>query len=299
VLPLDRGETFCLDIPTTYRKSHLTQKGTPNMTSLAPGDDEGIAHLHRAFVDNLKRAGQIRTAPVEAAFRAVPRHLFVPGFALEDVYSDRAINVKPGASSSQPTVIANMLEELQLEPGQRVLEIATGTGYNAALISHILGDEGQVTTVEIDEELAQHARLHLAAAGLGHVKVICADGGLGCPAGDPYDRIIVTTGAWDIAPAWWEQLQRGGRLLVPLAILGPSHQLVVAFERTGDHLESVSTYSANSMMGRGTIAQPDGATNMEGQLRISAYPQKPGRTTKSDPVVLEKRWTRLVLSGWP
>ncbi len=269
------------------------------MNSSAHHDNETIARLHRTFVDNLKWAGQIRTAPVEAAFRAVPRHLFVPGFPLEDVYSDRAVNIKPGASSSQPTVIANMLEQLQLEPGQRVLEIATGTGYNAALIAHILGEASQITTVEIDEELAGNARLHLTAAGLGQVEVVCADGGLGYPAGAPYDRIVVTTGAWDIAPTWWEQLKPGGRLLVPLVILGPSHQLVVAFERVADHLESVSTYAAVFMMGRGAIGQPASSSQMEEPFRISAYPQEPGQAANPDQVVLEKRWTRLVLSGWP
>src|SRR5205823_2493456 len=94
-------------------------------------EQNDVSALHQAYVDYLRRAGHVRTSSVEAAFRAVPRHLFVPGFPLEMVYSDRAINVKPGASSSQPTVIANMLEQIQLEPGQRVLEIATGTGYNA------------------------------------------------------------------------------------------------------------------------------------------------------------------------
>ena len=77
--------------------------------------------LHQAYVDRLKRAGHIRTARVEAAFRAVPRHLFVPGFPLDHVYSDRAVNIKPGASSSQPAVYAMMLEQLQLAPGHRVL----------------------------------------------------------------------------------------------------------------------------------------------------------------------------------
>jgi protein-L-isoaspartate(D-aspartate) O-methyltransferase len=258
-------------------------------------ENDGAA-LRELYVDQLKRAGQIRSPLVEAAFRAVPRHLFVPGFPLETVYSDRAINVKPGASSSQPTVIANMLELLQLEPGQRVLEIATGTGYNSALVAHIVGESGRVITVEIDEELAASARHHLETAGFSRVQVVRDDGGHGYRAGAPYDRIIVTTGAWDIAPAWSEQLREGGRLLVPLALLGPSHQLAVCFEAVGDHLESISTYPCVFMMSQGSIAgPPEGG----GDLQINAYPQRPDDALTAGEVVLQKRWTRLVMTGWP
>src|SRR2546428_12794983 len=100
---------------------------------------------HQALVDSLKASGCIRTPLVEAAFRAVPRHLFLPGTPLDLVYSDEAIPTKrfDGAtvsSSSQPAIMAFMLEQLQLEPGHRVLEVGAGTGYNAALMGHIVGE---------------------------------------------------------------------------------------------------------------------------------------------------------------
>ncbi len=97
--------------------------------------------------------------------------------------------------------MAIMLEQLQLEPGQRVLEIGTGTGYNAALMAHIVGETGQVITIDIDEDIVEGAREHLAAAGYDSVQVVCGDGGLGDVSAAAYDRIIFTVGANNILPA--------------------------------------------------------------------------------------------------
>jgi protein-L-isoaspartate(D-aspartate) O-methyltransferase len=125
---------------------------------------------------------------------------------IEDVYTDRAFPTKhadgrPISSSSQPAIMAIMLEQLALEPGQRVLEVGAGTGYNAALIAQIVGQGGQVVTIDIDEDLVSAARQHLAAAGFDRIHVRCSDGGYGYPEGAPFDRIILTASAWDISRA--------------------------------------------------------------------------------------------------
>ncbi|MCP4518606.1 MAG: methyltransferase domain-containing protein, partial [Delftia sp.] len=189
-----------------------------------PDDNSNARALNQALVDELKSKDCIRTPSVEAAFLATLRHTFLPDTPLNQVYSDRAIAVKkdaPGrwtSSSSQPAMMALMLEQLDLQPGHKVLEIGAGTGYNAALMAHIVGETGQVATIDIDQDLAQTAREHLAAAGMSRVKVICADGGYGYPDAAPYDRIILTVAAPDIAPAWWEQMAPQGRLVLPLGI---------------------------------------------------------------------------------
>src|SRR5450432_4594040 len=162
-----------------------------------------ITAMHQALVNQVKNNGHIRSARVEAAFRAVPRHLFLPNMAPAEVYRDQAIaiqsiNGQVVSSSSQPTIMAIMLEQLQLQPGHRILEIGSGTGYNAALMAHIVGTTGEVITIDIDEDIVAAARKHLASAGFGHVYVICADGGLGYPESSPYDRIILTVNASDI-----------------------------------------------------------------------------------------------------
>jgi protein-L-isoaspartate(D-aspartate) O-methyltransferase len=219
------------------------------------------ARLQRELISALKAAGVMHDQPVEAAFRSVPRHLFLPGMALEEVYRDQAIVTKcidgvRVSSSSQPAIMAVMLEQLGVQPGQRVLEIGAGTGYNAALLAHLVGETGQVITMDIDDDIVQAARRNLLAAGFERVHVIGGDGALGYAAGAPYDRIILTVGAWDIAPAWWDQLRPGGRLVLPLALRGPETQRAIAFDRLADHLASASVRACAFMPLRGPFAGP-------------------------------------------
>src|SRR5436309_7298957 len=152
--------------------------------------------LHRALVDGLISRRCITDPRVEAAFRAVPRHLFLPSLAPDEAYRNVAIptklvNGEAVSSSSQPEIMATMLEQLGLEPGHRVLEIGAGTGYNAALLAHLAGGSGKVTTLDLDDDIVAAAREHLAACGFGGVRVVQADGGNGWPPGAPYDRIIL------------------------------------------------------------------------------------------------------------
>jgi protein-L-isoaspartate(D-aspartate) O-methyltransferase len=202
---------------------------------MAGGPDEARTRL----VDELRASGRLTSAPVEAAFRAVPRHVFLPELdPVGQAYQDEAFVIKtdegglPVSSSSQPAIMAIMLEQLGVAAGQRVLEIGTGTGYNAALMSHLVGPEGSVVTVDIDPDLADRARAHLIAAGYPGVTVLCGDGGFGAPEFAPYDRIIVTAGASDLAPEWLAQVAPGGRIALPLALRGI--QLCIALERSGD-----------------------------------------------------------------
>ena len=179
-------------------------------------------------------AQQIGSTAVAAALRDVPRHLFLPGLPPESAYRDDAIVTKrdadgqPTSSSSQPAIMAIMLDQLDLTPGLRVLEIGAGTGYNAALISHIVGHDGTVVSVDIDSEVAGQARGHLASAGYPDVTVVAADGAAGYPPSAPYDRVIATVGVSDLAPPWLDQLSPDGRIVVPLDVRGT--QLAVAFE---------------------------------------------------------------------
>ncbi|HEV8635443.1 MAG TPA: methyltransferase, FxLD system [Chloroflexota bacterium] len=221
--------------------------------------------LRGKLVDQLVAEGSVRSAAVEAAFRAVPRHLFVPGVDPAEAYADRSIQTKRApdgggiSSSSQPTIMAIMLEQLALEPGMRLLEVGAGTGYNAALLAHLVGARGRVTTVDIDEDIVEGARRNLAAAGLEGVRVVRVvrgDGALGWPQDAPYDRIVLTVASWDLFPAWPAQLAPGGRLLLPLTLR--VCQASAAFERVGDHLASVSLRGCGFMALRGPSAGPRG-----------------------------------------
>src|SRR5258708_24451756 len=192
------------------------------------GADAACARLAR----ELRQRGRALSRSVAEAFARVPRHVFVPEVGPAAAYRDEALVIKcgpdgmPVSSSSQPAMMAIMLDQLGLEPGHRVLEIGTGSGYNAAVMSAVVGPQGQVISIDIDPELVARAQASLAAVGYDRVTLLCADGGYGDPADAPFDRIIVTAGAWDIAPAWLEQVAAGGLPVLPLSVRGI--QLAVA-----------------------------------------------------------------------
>lgn len=201
--------------------------------------------LRRLLVEKLLRDGVLRDANVERALRTVPRHLFLPGVSVEEAYSDTAIPTHeeegvPISSASQPAIVAIMLQQLSITPGMSVLEIGAGTGYNAALLAELTGLTGQVTTVDIGEEIAAEARAHLEVAGYSQVRVIAADGAAGWPENAPYDRIELTVGATDITPSWYEQLAEGGLMTLPLW-LGISDASVALRKHDGAlHSESLA-----------------------------------------------------------
>ncbi len=234
-------------------------------------------------------AAQVGTGnpAIEAALRTVPRHLFVPDVPPEEAYQDEAIVTKrddagiPVSSSSQPAIMAIMLDQLALAPGQRVLEIGAGTGYNAALISNIVGPDGQVTSVDIDPDVTLEASAHLAAAGYLAVTVVTADGAAGFPAHAPYDRLIATVGVSDLAPAWLSQVPQGP-MVVPLDVRGA--QVSVAFERRGrdEYWASTSVVPCGFMRMRGALADAHDAVTLAPGLGLRL--RDPG--TVLDPAAL-------------
>lgn len=229
-------------------------------------DQDSVAIGNLAPAARAKLAEQLLAsgradAAVEAAFRGVPRHTFLPEMDPVEAYQDRAVVIKsdseglPVSASTQPTMMAVMLSQLGLAAGHRVLEIGTGTGYNAALIAHIVGDQESVVTIDVVPDLIGQARVNLAAAGYGRVTVVCGDGAAGVPDHAPYDRIIVTTGTWDLATQWWAQLGPAGRIVLPLSIRGI--QLSVGLETAGDHLVSRSACRCSFIRMAGAITGPE------------------------------------------
>jgi protein-L-isoaspartate(D-aspartate) O-methyltransferase len=221
-----------------------------------------LAAMRERLAERVITANGIGSERIAAALHAVPRHLFLPELRPERAYTDDAIVTKrdeagrPVSSSSQPAIMAIMLDQLDLAPGQRVLEIGAGTGYNAALIAHIVGPSGQVTSVDIDAELAERARVHLASAGYPDVTVACGDGAAGFAGHAPYDRIIATVGVSDLAPAWLGQAAPEARIVVPLDVRGT--QLSVAFGRAdAGHWASGSLAPCGFMRMRGALAGPE------------------------------------------
>lgn len=182
--------------------------------------------LREAMVTNQIVARDVRDPEVLRAMRAVPRHLFVPEEMRDHAYEDRALPVGHGQTISQPYVVAAMTEALRAERGMKVLEVGTGTGYQAA----VLAEMGlRVWSIEIIPELARSARERLRALGYSSVTVIEGDGYAGWPPEAPYDRIIVTAAPPDVPQSLKDQLAIGGRMVLPV---GDLDQDLVILQKT-------------------------------------------------------------------
>ena len=237
------------DTRTDYQPTRITDSRVEVVeTTQASPDSARAAELRGQLVTLLKQHRHIRSAPVARAFSTVPREQFLPGVDLDTVYTRRQIVTKRDphgaalSSASSPSLVADMLEQLEAQPGHRVLEIGAATGINAALLAELTGPNGRVVTIELDKDLADGARAGLARAGYDTVDVHCGDGALGHPDTAPYDRIIVTAGAWDISTAWWNQLADHGRIVIPLRLHDSGLTRCFAFDRIGtDQLVSTTT----------------------------------------------------------
>ncbi len=163
------------------------------------------AALRQALVERMRAGGALRSERIAEAFAAEARERYVAG-PLEEVYDDRAIVIKRDgefaiSSSSQPSMMALMLEQLALEPGQRVLEIGTGSGYNAALLARLTGPQGSVLTLDLEADLVRSASA--ALAGVPNVQAVAADADAPGALPGTFDRIIATVAASEVSPEWF------------------------------------------------------------------------------------------------
>lgn len=166
-----------------------------------------------------------------SAMRTVPRHRFVPPDELDWAYSDGPLPIGHGQTISQPYIVALMTDRLHLAPTARVLEVGTGSGYQAAILGKMAAE---VHTIEVIPELARRAEAILGELGFAHVHVHVGDGSLGWPEAAPYDGILVAAAAPDVPPPLLDQLAEGGRLVLPVGSRG--FQELQVWERRGGAL---------------------------------------------------------------
>jgi protein-L-isoaspartate(D-aspartate) O-methyltransferase len=270
----------------------------------------GAAERHAVFTKRLRDVAPAAD-PILDAFARVPRHLFLPGVSLDAVYADDAVVTRdeggvPTSSSSQPSLMARMLEQLDVRAGDRVLEIGTGTGYNAALLA-ALG--AAVTTVELQPEVAAAAVAHLRSAGFdalesdrdgavapGSVLVVTGNGA--APPGGLYDRVIVTAGCWSLPAALVGAVADGGILVAPLRVNGV--ELVLPLRREAGSLRGAGGIPCGFMplrdgdarpwrwpLGAGGFATADADLGVEGRGALDRLLATPGRPV-GDPLELRE-----------
>ena len=254
---------------------------------------EETVGLRRALVDHMRDCGALHSARVVRAFLEVPRERFLSDVGAKGAYDDAPIVIKcegdvPISSSSQPSMMGLMLEQLDAREGDRVLEIGTGSGYNAALLASIVGKSGSVSSVDIDPELTEAARARLDEHP--NVLVWCGDGDTAALAsGQRFDRIIVTAAASEVSPAQFAALRDGGRIVVPLEL--GALQASVALDRTGDRLVSRSCVAALFMPLRGA------APHLTHVVRIGEAPVLWLRLARNAPVDADALWALLCTGG--
>jgi len=190
--------------------------------------DDGVGRMQ--FLLNLRRRG-IGDAAVLRALDKVPREHFVQGRFADSAYADQALPIACGQTISQPYVVAYMTEQLDLRPNHRVLEVGTGSGYQAAILSRLARE---VVSVERYRTLADAARARLATLGYQNVEVVVGDGLAGVPERAPFDRIMVTAAAETIPDALVGQLADGGVMVLPLGPHAGTQRLIKLTKIAGE-----------------------------------------------------------------
>jgi protein-L-isoaspartate(D-aspartate) O-methyltransferase len=183
-------------------------------SSVAAADE--FAQARRLMVERDLKGRDITDNRVLAAMEQVPRHLFVPPALASQAYDDNPLPIGHGVTISQPYIVALMTQAAGIKPGQRVLEVGTGSGYQAAILARLTD---MVFSIELIPDLAQSAGERLSRLGYDNVRVQSGDGYLGWPEFAPFDAILVTAAAPEIPLPLKEQLKDGGRLIIPV---GPS-----------------------------------------------------------------------------
>jgi protein-L-isoaspartate(D-aspartate) O-methyltransferase len=193
------------------------------------GEEEKLALARQRMVDDQLRCRGIVDGDVLKAFEMVPRHHFVPSAKVNDAYADHPLPIGYGQTISQPFVVALMLQELDVQPHHRILEIGAGSGYQTALLARLAA---QVYAIERIDQLAERALTALGMLNVSNVTLRAADGSLGWPEEAPFDRIICGAGAPDVPSPWAQQLVDGGRIVLPVG--GRDLQTIVIVERKGE-----------------------------------------------------------------
>ena len=201
------------------------------------------------LISILKNTKFLTDNKVESAFRNIPRHEFVMPSELDRAYYNEPLPIMKGQTISQPGVVPRMTEWLDIQNGQKILEIGTGSGWQTAILSYLTGN-GIVYSVEIHPELVNFARENLKKLEIDNVHVILDDGSVGYPKASPYDRVIITAACTEIPSPLFDQLGENGLIIAPV---GDSSQSLVLLKKTSEgiiQIKNQSNYVFVSLLGK-------------------------------------------------
>jgi protein-L-isoaspartate(D-aspartate) O-methyltransferase len=213
--------------------------------------EDSFVRARRSMVEKDLRGRGIKDPKVLEAMALVPRHFFVKESQHFQAYQDRALPLGEGQTISQPYVVALMTELLELKGNEKALEVGTGSGYQAAILSHLVKE---VYTIEIIPSLAESARDRLSGLGYGNVQVKTGDGFFGWAEKGPFDAILVTASARKVPEPLWKQLREGGRMVMPLGETSKTQRLVRIRKIEGKrHVEDITGVIFVPMTGKAKV----------------------------------------------
>ena len=210
---------------------------------MAKDENEGL-------IEHLKSIGYLKSKEVEKALRDVRRELFVPDSVKHLAYRDAPLYIGNNQTISQPATVVAMTEALDIKKGQKILEIGTGSGWQSALLSKLVGETGTVYSIEIIDDLVKMAKENLKKLSIENVNVIKGDGSLGLEKYAPYDRILVTAGSPDIPKPLLKQLDKDGLMVIPIGNLYLQHMYVVRKAKDGVKKESIGNFMFVPLTGK-------------------------------------------------
>jgi protein-L-isoaspartate(D-aspartate) O-methyltransferase len=201
------------------------------------------------LIKHLKSTGYLKSKQIEEAMRKMPRHLFVPAEFSHLAYRDAPLAIGFNQTISQPTTVVAMTEALNVKKGQKILEVGAGSGWQAAILSCLVGEKGSVYSIEIVKELADFARKNITKIGVKNVEILLRDGSLGLPEEEPFDRIIVTAAAPDVPKPLLKQLKVDGIMVIPTGNMYLQDMLVVKKTKNGDDRKSIGNFMFVPLVG--------------------------------------------------
>jgi protein-L-isoaspartate(D-aspartate) O-methyltransferase len=201
------------------------------------------------MIEQVKSTGYLSSKKIEEAIRKFPRHLFVPQSVRHLAYVDAPLPIGFNQTISQPSTVIAMTEALNVKSGMKILEIGSGSGWQASILSHLVGDRGFVYSIEVIKELSEFAKSNMRKLGINNVEVILRDGSLGLYEESPFDRIIVTAASPNIPQPLIEQLKIDGLIVIPTGNMYLQEMIVAKKTKNGLQKKSIGNFAFVPLVG--------------------------------------------------